>query len=680
MSDRTVLQFALAGLLAVTLTSSAVAQAHNPWRGNSLAVAPMPRAKSAECRIEFGIEIGGGPMLFERRLDFRLPIPPQQQAKCNVVPGNFELFTQVLETPTSYFMFSPGQPFQMVGPGCVPTGCCPSAPPASPGQLNDVRIVRLATGSAEVCSEKFGKLTGTWVRDLEVAVIAATFSGDEMKLCMSQNTEAGIICFTITADFVLKDGLVHGVVTGVDVGCQTAPASCQDDCKQSVAMELAQLSGELQALVDCPFSFRVKHTTAGVMVSNLKFAVGHGVSSKETAMLCGMYKPANGKVPTPAKPQVFDTWTGGLGLPNPSSLKDTPVHAAPGGGHPLPHGMTSQECPTCGVRRIGIDFNDPPTPWLPCPVTPAGSGSLPTRSQLGWCPTQPANVPAGEFSMMAEVFGQMLGGQATSKPGPAPLPTAQYINQAQPSVAPASPCPVPPGCPAPPCPVMPATGYAPQQPVAPTLSAPAAKPGIVGTWYRELGSKLCVIQITPDHFTVTISEATEIDDGKTITGSLMLTADYQMTRDGTTAVGLITGVDVKLEGDSSNEVCGELLNITAETQKALENKPFAMTLRMYGDTLVIGSVRMPELAESRLDFHPAAVVGGRYKNIGDQVLPKPKPSKSGVLNRASSDPNNRIRQLLNQSEGPSQINNNRRFWFKDKDSYVTPERVHGGIY
>jgi len=50
------------------------------------------------------------------------------------------------------------------------------------------------------------------------------------------------------------------------------------------------------------------------------------------------------------------------------------------------------------------------------------------------------------------------------------------------------------------------------------------------------------------------------------------------------------------------------------------------------------------------------------------------------INTFSSDPNQRIRELLNQSEDLRQISYEwERFWFTDHPSHLTPERVDGAI-
>lgn len=51
-----------------------------------------------------------------------------------------------------------------------------------------------------------------------------------------------------------------------------------------------------------------------------------------------------------------------------------------------------------------------------------------------------------------------------------------------------------------------------------------------------------------------------------------------------------------------------------------------------------------------------------------------------LINIWSSDPNERMQQLLNVSEGLRQIKDEwARFWFTDQPSHLTPIRVHGGI-
>jgi hypothetical protein len=51
-----------------------------------------------------------------------------------------------------------------------------------------------------------------------------------------------------------------------------------------------------------------------------------------------------------------------------------------------------------------------------------------------------------------------------------------------------------------------------------------------------------------------------------------------------------------------------------------------------------------------------------------------------LINQYSSDPNQRVKELLNNSEDLRQIQYEwERIWFNDQPSHLTPERVHGGI-
>jgi hypothetical protein len=51
-----------------------------------------------------------------------------------------------------------------------------------------------------------------------------------------------------------------------------------------------------------------------------------------------------------------------------------------------------------------------------------------------------------------------------------------------------------------------------------------------------------------------------------------------------------------------------------------------------------------------------------------------------LINAYSSDPNERMKELINQSEDQRQIRYEwERIWFIDEPSHLTPERVHGGI-
>ncbi|MBA4189157.1 MAG: hypothetical protein C0467_14260 [Planctomycetaceae bacterium] len=234
----------------------------------------------------------------------------------------------------------------------------------------------------------------------------------------------------------------------------------------------------------------------------------------------------------------------------------------------------------------------PPTPPTP-PVF-----------QLTCRPAKPANVPAVEFDVIAGVFGEMLDGKKA--------------------------------CPTAPCPVQPAGHAVPLnapmliQPVR-TPVAPPARTGLTGTWVREIGPLVYVVKLAQDHVTITVTSSVELPDGTTYTEGLVLTADYHMTRDGTTLVGLITGVDAVIEGTMPAEpdLPGNGIELS-KIEKLLVDKPMAMNLRLYGDVMVVGNVRLPDLESTVGSTYPLTVLGGRYTPLGDKAVPKPKAVKMQV--------------------------------------------------
>ena len=51
-----------------------------------------------------------------------------------------------------------------------------------------------------------------------------------------------------------------------------------------------------------------------------------------------------------------------------------------------------------------------------------------------------------------------------------------------------------------------------------------------------------------------------------------------------------------------------------------------------------------------------------------------------IINQYSSDPNERMQEMLNESENMRQLRTEwRRFWMIDQPSHLTPIRVHGGV-
>lgn len=517
------------------------------------------------------------------------------------------------------------------------------------------------------CCAKANSLAGTWVHELENAVIAVTVTGDEMKICLSQKIEGTIQSVTLTADYTMsKDGLVHGVITGLEVAEKhdsTATPSLPNAAPNNA------IYSAIQTLVDCPFSFRTRITSLGLMVSNLKVATPQefGVSPKETlAVICGMYKLSkDGTVPAPKEhtsksnpplsapgnlltefcdPNAKPSWyllhrvdyPARTGLPAGSgSDSNTPSYGTIGNPYPyhssvvpgalaapttvLPTLPPPRECSGTAEPStkqsdhkqlfhfsIGVFGGDGFSSNDSSVVPPAPPEYRAVPPQTLFAPPMPPNVPPQTFDNMVDIFGQMMNGNQ---------PLAAAVVPPAPSV---------------PCPVQPACAMPPMTQVVPPFAAamPVTRTGPVGTWVRVVGPVVYVIQIAPDHMTVTATSALEDENGKILTEGMILTADYHLMRDGTTMVGLITSLDARVDGDSLTAAnLGDIAEELSCLQKAVTDKPFAMSVRVYGDALAIGNVRLPEV-ESSDCWDPMTVLGGRYTAAGEKPLPKPRAAKA----------------------------------------------------
>ncbi len=456
-------------------------------------------------------------------------------------------------------------------------------------------------------------LHGTWYRDNGVMTVALTFTPDEMKVVIEPREElfeGKPATVTVTAHYTLtKDGLLFGAITGADLEARDGKPEAELDAERSEVLEL------LQGLTDRPFSFRAKHTSAGLMVSGVKLQLSDkapGTEGKES--LGGLYRFAmNGKVPVVVKAPGEKARCAG-GAP--------PAAAKPqfGASRPGPIGPEWE--------RVGVDFNGPvpSVPGIPFGpplggpnLMPAPVGVVPPGMTLPPAPPRQAGgvVPTDTTTglLALEAFGQMLqqalprpaGGVAAPGTGPTP-PAFQFFQ-------PGPPLPLP--CDA-----------------APTPAAAPAKSGIVGTWYRDIGGSRSVVKVATDHLTATITTMQEVDD-RTVAVDMVITADYQLMRDGTTAVGLITSVDVRFDDTLPPDELDEVTKALGEIRKAAEDKSFALSIRLAGDALVIGNVRLPHLGDSPA-IDPAPYIGGRYTSAGDKPLPKlkaakPAAPKPGVL-------------------------------------------------
>lgn len=606
------------------------------------------------------------------------------------------------------------------------------------------------------CCASSNKMAGTWVREMEGFRIVATVSGDELKFCLSQNVQGTTLSYILTTDCTItKEGLVHGAVTGADAELKRDPIANDRvniglgsmDLFASIEPQLPQLLASVQSLVDCPFSFRARMTSAGMMISNLKIASSFDELKDSLSMVCGMYKfSKDGNLPAlkPRKTPLGQTWrdstpdvltgapevgmppgiplgpgagaacgssvdrqgqqqdvivrfvipgcansnTGSCGnvivnernfdirrcpdnapptgyypapvssYPSPTGYSPAPVSSYPSPTGYYPPSVSSYPSPTAVVRPmlppempalpppvecpqkcVPNSSSGPLGAATPCPMMGArqenkqvfsfaidqfghpvempeyqcpsvSSGFTGPRAQPEWAPRQPANVPAPVFDVLADTFGQMLNDSTcppvATVPQVAPYCPVQVIQGVQPTTVTLIPC---------------------------TTAIPAAKT-VVGTWVRVVGPAVYAFQMTPDHMTISAASSTEFPNGKVVTECTTMTCDYQMMRDGTTAIGLITSFDTRLEGDLPSDVDFDgFVEELSKLQKALTDKPFAMSIRLYGETLVIGNVRLPEV-EMCETMSPMTVIGGRYTSAGDKPMPKPKVVKAPMQPRA----------------------------------------------
>jgi hypothetical protein len=136
-----------------------------------------------------------------------------------------------------------------------------------------------------------------------------------------------------------------------------------------------------------------------------------------------------------------------------------------------------------------------------------------------------------------------------------------------------------------------------------------------------------VICLKDGHLTVTATMTAEVDD-TTFTTGLVLSADCHATRGGEGLVGLITSVDMVSEGmppdaGDMDSVLKDLLKL----QKALADQPLALTFRIQGDALMIGNVRLPVVEGDHDLMEALQGLGGRYKRVAGDAVPKAKPVK-----------------------------------------------------
>jgi hypothetical protein len=580
------------------------------------------------------------------------------------------------------FQYPPVAPQTPAAPPVQPAGCyvpCPESLPTprtfefridlghGPEPCPAVSVARQpappAGCAAPCCSGRPAALSGTWYREMPGMVTAVTFKGDELKLTMTANSGETTATLTVTADCaVTKDGTVHGVITGIDLDVTGGT--------DLVGMELVGLSLELQVLVDQPFAFRCRPTDGGLMVSNIRFGCDRDMSMDLAPVraLAGMYKPAGaGGVPTPKPPPVVSVYSsdpavrierildavpqgrvpilppveysaqppgaedpsefvgqviggitdrttvvGGMTLPSGRYLQHTPQYFPPDVVVPLPLEMPPPPPAPCPGVRVMV---------APCPVPPPVAAMMPPPPTVYVQPPLPYQTP------VVYPAPQMVC--------PVPCPVPVRVALPAPPIAYPAPCmPPPPVVYGGPVPIYQAPFPGAVYPLPNTyIGPPPPMPSrtmvrtLQGTWYREIGPVMCVLAVRDEHLTITITVTAEGDE-KTLTYGLVLTADYYPTRDGSGMVGLISGVDVVLEGDAAAqaEMLDKLKDLP-KLQKCLVGQPFALTFRIHDDTLMLGELRLTVGEDSPITSEEVALIAGRYKAADGNGVPKAKPVK-----------------------------------------------------
>jgi hypothetical protein len=133
---------------------------------------------------------------------------------------------------------------------------------------------------------------------------------------------------------------------------------------------------------------------------------------------------------------------------------------------------------------------------------------------------------------------------------------------------------------------------------------------------------LFTVEIEANHIVVT-GMMVAIEKGKTLKQEIVVTGDYHLSRDGTTLVGLITGVDVTFEGDFNEGHFNEFAEQLAKIRKEYVDQPFAFGTRVYGESMMIGNLR--GLNADAKDNFVSQFFAGRYKNSNGKPFPAPKP-------------------------------------------------------
>jgi hypothetical protein len=129
----------------------------------------------------------------------------------------------------------------------------------------------------------------------------------------------------------------------------------------------ADVINALHALVDCPFSFRTRTTSAGLMISNAKLAANESIC-ESVKLINGMYAfSKDGTVPIP-KPGIearTNSSYSGMTLPTGRYLQHYPQYFPPEPVHSIPKELAGIEDPQGPTKPAGTPVPNTPPPMPP---------------------------------------------------------------------------------------------------------------------------------------------------------------------------------------------------------------------------------------------------------------------------------------------------------------------------
>ncbi len=465
----------------------------------------------------------------------------------------------------SAFEQGPRVTFRTAVPTC-PSGACAPAAVVVAAPTTVTRSSLVAT--------PITRPTGNWCRELPGMIVGLSFRGDEVRITLDHNIGGTTACMTLVADCaVTRDGTAHGVITGTDIRHGGNPGPAQH--------EIGEVSQMLHGLVDQPFAFRCRMSDGTLMVSNWRIACPNDECREfgvQLGMIAGIFQPVSGAMPQP-KP-AGDEWkpvpAGGVSVAQPVEL------ASPG---------------------VTVNLSPAPVPPQSCPV--------PAPPVMRAAPPPPPEVRG----MMVETFHQMMNQMQPPFCAPPPYNPAAWT-----AGPPLLPPPVPTG-------VYMVPPMLPPPPPPPPM--PAATRGgkiPVGTWTREMGPIQYSMTLKDGYLDLTLTLSAE-EGGKTVTVHHSLTADCYLTRSGDELVGVLTGMDISVDGKAIEESeLNSLAKDLPKLQQEIAEKPFAMTFRVYDDMLVIGNVRLPSVNESTAMREIFGMIAGRYRR-SNGTAPRPVPMR-----------------------------------------------------